>query len=128
MELPMSSMIDVVFLLLIFFLTTTTFVRSEKEITSAIQYDSQSEKAVTSELEPAVIQINGTSEGIEYRFGSVVTSSIDPVQTFLKDFQHKSEGVFLRIGDGVPFETTAQMISYAKRVGFQQVTYVPENE
>ena len=31
-ELSMTSMIDVVFLLLIFFLVTTTFVRPEKQL------------------------------------------------------------------------------------------------
>ncbi len=36
-DLPMTSMIDVVFLLLIFFMTTASFVATERNLDSAIQ-------------------------------------------------------------------------------------------
>ena len=57
LELSMTSMIDVVFLLLIFFLVTTTFVRPEREVVSAIKVDQKDASENQSVLEPAIVDV-----------------------------------------------------------------------
>ena len=61
LELSMTSMIDVVFLLLIFFLVTTTFIRPEREIRSMIQVKQKQASQSSSNLEPAIVEV-GCSE------------------------------------------------------------------
>ena len=57
MELSMTSMIDVVFLLLIFFLVTTTFVAPERQLKSNIKVQNQSTSSRPKDLEPAIIDV-----------------------------------------------------------------------
>ncbi len=56
LELNMTSMIDVVFLLLIFFMVTASFVTTERNLDSAIKVNKQSAAANTF-LEPAIVEI-----------------------------------------------------------------------
>ena len=64
-ELSMTSMIDVVFLLLIFFLVTTTFVRPEKQLLSSINVQEKSASDSSNDLEPAIICLLYTSDAAD---------------------------------------------------------------
>ena len=57
LELSMTSMIDVVFLLLIFFMTTASFVKTERELDSGIKVERQSAGQQQSDFEPAIIDV-----------------------------------------------------------------------
>ena len=65
----MTSMIDVVFLLLIFFMTTASFVKTERQLDSNIKnQDSASSSA--SDMEPAIVEIVNSSGQFVYRIGA----------------------------------------------------------
>ena len=129
-ELSMTSMIDVVFLLLIFFLVTTTFVTPERQLKSNIKVQNQSAASRPSDLDPAIIdvvQINGKSV---YKIGAITTNDLDELQETLNAFQNKFDGAFVRVSDDVEFGKAALAINVCKQAGFSLVSYVPlkENE
>ena len=125
LELSMTSMIDVVFLLLIFFLVTTTFVRPEREVLSAIKVNEQQSAESRSDLEPAIIDVQQVAGQSVFRLGGVRTNDIDAILKLLKTFEQKSEGAFVRVAGDVPYEAAAQAIGACREAGFQSVSYLP---
>ena len=68
-ELSMTSMIDVVFLLLIFFMTTASFIKTERNLDSGIKVEKKSSSAA-SDLEPAIVEVLRSGERFVFRLGS----------------------------------------------------------
>jgi len=124
LELPMTGMIDVVFLLLIFFLITTTFFRPERQIAAAIQVDNQDAGQRQSYLEPAWVDVTMADGKAVYRLGANTTSDLNQLKNLLKQFGNKSEGAFVRVAPDVPFDYTAKTIGVCKSAGFQTVSYI----
>lgn len=127
LKLSMTSMIDVVFLLLIFFLVTTTFVRPEKQLVSSIKVQEKNASDSVSDLEPAIIEILGPTDRVRYRLGAVVTNDLAEIEKVLKTFENKMDGAFVKVDDEVPFDHVAQVIAACKRAGFFVVSYLPAN-
>jgi len=123
----MTSMIDVVFLLLIFFIVTTTFVRPEREVSSTILVKEKNSSANQSDLEPAIIDVLYQNSQVVYRIGAVRTGNIEEVTDILKEFDNKSEGAFVRVAGDAPYEAAAQAIGACRAGGFQSVSYLPLN-
>ena len=126
-QLSMTSMIDVVFLLLIFFLVTTTFVRPEKQLLSSIKVQEKNASDATSDLEPAIVEVLGPQERVRYRLGAVITNDLNEIEQILKTFENKMDGAFVKVDDEVPFDHVAQVIAACKRSGFFVVSYLPAN-
>ena len=124
-ELSMTSMIDVVFLLLIFFLVTTTFVRPEKQLLSSIKVQEKSASDSSYDLEPAIIEILGPTDKVRYRLGAVITNDLDEIERMLETFENKLDGAFVKVDNEVPFDHVAQVIAACKRSGFPVVSYLP---
>lgn len=120
----MTSMIDVVFLLLIFFLVTTTFVRPEREVVSSIKVKEKS-AASTSALEPAMVDVILSQGQPLFRVGAVRTNDLAQVTKMLESFPNKSEGAFVRVDGEVPYEAAAQAIGACRDAGFTVVSYLP---
>ena len=125
LELSMTSMIDVVFLLLIFFLVTTTFVRPEREVASAIKVNERRSAASQSTLEPAIIDVFPQNSQVVFRIGAVTTNDLEEIKNILSEFENKSEGAFVRVDGEVPYESAAQAIGACKAGGFSSVSYLP---
>src|SRR5437588_267016 len=69
-ELQMTSMIDMVFLLLIFFMVTASFVQTERDMAAAVKVKSKSARTAVSNLEPAIIEVTrGGSGAFVYKLG-----------------------------------------------------------
>ena len=121
----MTSMIDVVFLLLIFFLVTTTFLRPEKQVKSAIKVIEQDARQSRSDLEPAMVDVVLQSEQVIFKLGAIRTNNIAEIRKTLEQFENKSDGAFVRVADDVPFEQAAQAIGACRASGFDSVSYLP---
>lgn len=127
LELSMTSMIDVVFLLLIFFLVTTTFIRPERQVQSTISPERISPAQNKSLLEPAVVSIKLASNGQPFfRLGAVESSRIERISEILGAFENKSEGAVVRVRDDVPFGAAAKAIAACRAAGFVTVSYLPD--
>ena len=123
----MTSMIDVVFLLLIFFIVTTTFVRPEREIVSAITVNQKRAAAEDSNLEPAIVDVIRQDSQVIFRIGAVRTNNLEEVKKLLEGFENKTEGAFVRVADDVPYEAAAQAIGACHASGFTSVSYLSLN-
>jgi biopolymer transport protein ExbD len=123
LELSMTSMIDVVFLLLIFFLTTASIVKTERNLDSAITVNRQA--SGRSDFEPAIIEVVDSEAGFVYRLGSRDIRSQQELIQVLRQFENKADGAFVRVGDEVPFEMAAAAIQACKSARFPTVSYVP---
>ena len=125
LELSTTSMIDVVFLLLIFFLVTTTFLTPERQLKPNIQVQNSATTSVTDVIEPAfidVIQDNGVPV---YRLGTTITSNLEIVSDVLERYPDKSRGAFVRLSDNCPFGMAAAAISRCRQAGFHSVSLIP---
>ena len=125
LTISMTSMIDVVFLLLIFFLVTTTFIKPEKQLLSNIVVEQTDAGIQISDLEPAVIDIFRVGNTVFFQMGGIKTSDPSKLDQILSSFPNKNEGGFVRVGKDVPFERAAQIIGMLKSNGFENVSYLP---
>jgi biopolymer transport protein ExbD len=121
----MTSMIDVVFLLLIFFLTTSSFVQTERNLDPAIQLQEKSAQAA-SPFEPAIVEVVRSGGRDVFRLGGRDTTSLEELTRLLRSFPDKSEGAFVQVEDAVSFAAAAAAIQACKSAGFVLVSYVPE--
>lgn len=125
MELSTTSMIDVVFLLLIFFLVTTTFRKPEAQIESDLRVNEDRSSANTNDIEPAVVEILQENESPVYRLGLTTTADIDEISAILENYPDKTQGAFVRLANDCPFGMAATAIARCRRAGFKQVSMVP---
>lgn len=124
LELSTTSMIDVVFLLLIFFLVTTTFLTPERLLKPNIRVEQDSSASTSDDIEPAVVEIVKDSGVDVYRVGAVVTSDLEILTQVLERYPDKSRGAIVRLSNDCPFGMAASAISRCRRAGFQTVTLV----
>ena len=124
-ELNMTSMIDVVFLLLIFFMITANYRQTEKELESAIK-EKQSGAGSQTDFEPVLIEIVPGGSGYVYRIGGSDYSSQRELEAQLGRITNKADGAFVQVSDGALFGMAATAIQACKSVGFLSVSYIPE--
>lgn len=124
LELPMASTIDVVFLLLIFFMVTAAFRETEKELKVGIK--KQSESATTPrDLQPAIVDIVPAGDGFAYKIGSRQVETSGELEAILNAFTNKGDGAFVKVRNEVPAGMAAAAIQACKDAEFESVTYVP---
>lgn len=124
-SLPMTSMIDVVFLLLIFFMVTTSWSKAERELDSGIQVQKAANRQAVRDLEPARVDVEIVDGRVVYRLGGRGFESLDELTGVLVAFPNKGEGAVVRVSGAVPFEYAASAIQACKSAGFSRVSYVP---
>ncbi|MFO7903750.1 MAG: ExbD/TolR family protein [Planctomycetota bacterium] len=125
LELSMASMIDVVFLLLIFFMTTSRFMQTERDLDSGIKVERQSPGQQESDFEPAIVDVVRSDGTIVFRLGAREFTKQEELIRVLRQFQNKANGAFVRVGDEVPFDKAAAAVQACKTAEFATVSYVP---
>jgi biopolymer transport protein ExbD len=128
LELQMTSMIDVVFLLLIFFMTTMTFIKPELEQNPAIEVEKKSSTPTNSDLEPTIVDVTERGGRFVYLVGENEITSYDELVQMLSRFENKFDGAFVRVSDEPPFEMAASAVQACKSAGYIGVTYVPNSK
>ncbi len=127
LEIQMTAMIDVVFQLLIFFMVTASFVKTEKNLDPAIKVNKSSAAAATSPLEPAIVEVSRGSTGFVFKLGGREIESQEELTKILKQFDNKVDGAFVKVSDDAPFSMAAAAIQACKSAGFLGVSYVPND-
>ena len=121
--LNMSSMIDVTFLLLIYFIVSTVVSNPEDQVLASITIERGSQ-VDPSLLEPQIISI-GTFDGKPcYTIGATVLYDRERLAKVL-DALLQEPGVVLKVRDGVDSGFAIAAIQEARKAGFEKVTYVP---
>jgi biopolymer transport protein ExbD len=126
LEMQMTSMIDVVFLLLIFFMVTSSFQKTERELDPAVKVERRA-GARTQDLAPAIVEIVRAASGqFVYKLGGRETASATELTDVLSQFENKTGGAFVRAADAAPYAMAAAAIQACKDARFTSVSYVPQ--
>ncbi len=120
--LPMTSMIDVVFLLLIFFLVTASFAPDEGRLDAALQTEGPALTSV--DLQPQVVVVEMGASGPVYRIGARLAVTPAELTAILKQLP-KEAGVAVRVNGDVPVGAAAAAMQSAHDAGFIKRSYVP---
>jgi biopolymer transport protein ExbD len=123
--LPLTSMIDVVFLLLVYFLVTSSFAQPERDLSSSVQTDGGGVR--TSDLQPQIVMIELLNGQSVYRVGSNIVDSKEELTRVLRSLP-KEPGVAIRARRDVPIRSIAVAMQASQDAGFTRRSYVPTDE
>jgi biopolymer transport protein ExbD len=123
--LPMTSMIDVVFLLLIFFMVTASMSAPESDLGAGLQVD-QDGSSTAADLQPQIVLVEMGPGGPVYQIGDRAIPTKPELVSVLSQLP-KDAGVFVRVSNLVPVEWAAAALQACKDAGFTKVTYVPKD-
>lgn len=128
-DVNLTPLIDVVFLLLIFFMVSTTF---ERETKVSVELPEASGERL--ETEPQLLEITIDREGRYYVNGQeVVNTQVDTLKRSLQkalDAGGETQQVILSADRKTPHEAVIRAMDAARQVGLVQMTFAtsqPEN-
>ena len=121
-RLQLTSMIDVIFLLLIFFMVTTTFSDPESHLTPGLQEQRGSGRA--SDLEPQIVDVVKENGADVFRIGARLFMDKASLTAALRELP-KEPGVFVRVSNDVSVAGAAAAVQAGRDAGFDKVSYVP---
>lgn len=121
--LQLTSMVDVIFLLLIFFLLTTSHAPPESRLTPALQAERVS-GGRAADLEPQIVLVESINGSPGFRIGERVIRDQDTLSDLLAGLP-KEAGVFVRGAGELELRWGAAALQAAYDAGFSKVTYVP---
>lgn len=120
--LPLISMIDVVFLLLIYFLVTSDFSQAERRLPSTLQTEGGGARSV--ELQPQIVEVGVDNEGVRFTIGRVVVRDRESLIAVLARLP-REPGVAVRSAPEAPVSAVAAALQAARDAGFEKRSYVP---
>ncbi|MEM7756464.1 MAG: biopolymer transporter ExbD [Planctomycetota bacterium] len=119
---PMTSMIDVVFLLLIFFMVTASFSAPEDRLAAGLQAEGNG--ARTQDLQPQIVDVRMVGDGPAFVIGSRAPRTRGELTSILR-LLSREQGVVVRGHAGVPVSAVATAMQAASDAGFEKRSYVP---
>jgi biopolymer transport protein ExbD len=128
LDLQMTSMIDCVFLLLIFFMVTSSFNRTERELdTGLAKEENKGEQA--SDLSPIIVEIAKPTGGdFVFQVGGRQLATREELTAVLQQLENKLDGAYVRAADEAPFMMAAGAIQACKDAGFLKTIYAPKGD
>lgn len=121
-RLQLTAMIDVIFLLLIFFMTTTTLATPEAELASGLRAERQGGRA--QDLAPQIVEVLRLEGAPAFRLGDRVMRDKASLRAVLETLP-RDAGVFVKVHAGVDVAAAAAALQACRDAGFERVTYVP---
>ena len=122
--LNLVSMIDVTFLLLIYFMVTTVFLDKEDHLSPTLQTQRDAAAGEASDFQPQIVEVLMLDGAPAFRLGSHVMREREALAEALAPLP-RSVGVFINVSAGVPVGFAVSAIQVSRDAGFEQVTYVP---
>ncbi|UCD75682.1 MAG: biopolymer transporter ExbD [Phycisphaerales bacterium] len=122
--LNLASMIDVTFLLLIYFMVSTVLARPEDRLSPSLQTRRDSTTALISDFQPQRVEVSILDGAPAYRIVGRVFRSQADLREAIEPLP-KDPGLFIDVHDRVPVGFAVAAIQAARDAGFEQVTYVP---
>ena len=119
----LSSMIDVTFLLLVYFIVTTVFTTPEDLLTPALKVEDGA-SLMQQDLEPQIVQIELIDQIPAYTIGGHVCRDRMELAKVLLDLPTEP-GLIIKVGSDVPIGFAVAAIQIARDSNFEKVTYVP---
>ena len=122
--LNMSSMIDVTFLLLIYFIVTTVFTPPEDQLTPALKVEDGASMS-QQDLEPQIVQVELIEQIPVYTIGGHVCRDRKALSKVLQNLP-TDPGLIIKVRSDIPIGFAVAAIQVARDANFKKVTYVPE--
>ena len=116
-------MIDVTFLLLIYFIVTTVFSPPEDQLTPALKVE-QGSSIKENDLEPQIVSVTSVQSQQVYLIGDQTYTDRSELSTILQKLPN-DPGVIIRVDDTVTVGFAISAVQVARDAGFERVTYVP---
>ena len=123
-SLNLASMIDVTFLLLLYFLVTTVLATPEDRLSPSLLTKSDSAVGPSADFQPQVVEVRTIDGQPAYRLGTKVLADRAELTAALQRL-HKPAGLFVKVYGDVPVGFAAAALQAGRDAGFEQVTYVP---
>ena len=123
LQLGTAGMIDIVFLLLIFFLVNSSFRPVERQLESKLTDPSAATQAV---IDPLVIRLERDEQGTLYRVGGRQFRQHEAWLAWLREWPDLRQPVMIVPQGNVPVTTALQCLNDCRFLGFENVAYVPE--
>ncbi len=116
-------MIDVTFLLLLYFLVTTVLSQPEDRLSPTLHSSAESSAGPASDFQPQIVEVRLLNGAPAYVLGTEVfrdrpalTSALGPL--------HKPSGLLVKVFDDVSVSAAATAIQAGRDAGFERLTYV----
>ena len=122
--LNLASMIDVTFLLLIYFMVAMVLRNQEDHLSPTLQTESEAAAGEASDFQPQIIEVMMLDGAPAYRIGARVLRERGELADAVAGLP-RSVGVFVKVREGVPVGFAVQALQVSHDAGFDQVTYVP---
>ena len=119
-------MIDVTFLLLIYFMVTTVIAKQEDRLSPTLQTERESPTGEQSDFQPQIIKVLSVNGQPMYQLGPSLLREAGELREALAGLP-KTTGVFVHVHENVSVGFAVSAIQAARDAGFDQVTYVPAN-
>jgi biopolymer transport protein ExbD len=116
-------MIDVTFLLLIYFIVTTVFTPPEDQLTPALKVE-QGTSVKENDMEPQIVTVTIHNSQEVYQIGDQTTLVRSHLATILNRLPNEP-GIIIRVDDSVSVGFAIAAVQEARNAGFERVTYVP---
>ncbi len=123
LQLATPGMIDIVFLLLIFFLVNSSFRPTERQIESRLADPTAA--STSAPQEPLTIKILPLAGIYGYQVGGRQFVDRQSLNRWLKQWPVKSQSVMVMTPADAPIEMSILTINDCKQAGFETVSYVP---
>lgn len=120
-RLPLTPLIDVFFLLLVYFVVSSSLTQPEEDLSAALRQENQ--EASASDLQPQYVEVRPGLSGTEYVVGSRVLRSQGELRDVLAQLP-KEAGVFLKVDDRAPVWAAAAALQACHDAGYEKLTYV----
>ena len=124
LTMNLASMIDVTFLLLVYFIVSTVMARPEDQLTSAIQTRDAETAGSEIDFQPQIVEVLRLDGAPAYVIGDRRLRDLGGLRAVLDDLPTEL-GVFIRVSGDIPVEFALSAVQAARDAGFEQVTYVP---
>ena len=123
-QLNMASMIDVVFLLLIFFMCTSSFVRPEKSLRARLPEASPTDAASGDDLDPVRIRLLPVGQAVSITCDSQPCATIDDLLLMLRARRSMGQPPVIIAGhDDVPFGHMVAALDACRAVQLEHVAF-----
>lgn len=122
-KLELTSMIDVIFLLLVYFILSTTYQRPESQLAPALRTQTDA-SGRSSELTPQIVAVGIIDGAPGFQIGSHVVRDKASLTAVLKGLS-RDGGVVVQGASDINVSMVAAALQSCRDAGFAKVTYVP---
>ena len=123
-ELNMAPMIDIVFLLLVFFMCTSSFNENEGQLPAQMPQTSLQGRKLIEDFDPVRITLRSIASGVEVQCDGQLCSSFDVLYAKLQARRTIADvPVIIEGQKGVPFGSMVAAMDTCYRADFRRVAF-----